>query len=700
MVDANRLQRFRSDCLADISFFLENPVAPMFIAPEKGEISPINLRRVQKRLARIVNRQWFNQGYLRIIECKARRIGSTTFFCGDAYRRATLVPNTNVVIGAQLDDMAEEIHRRNHIFWAHYPQQLRPDRWGSSKSFKESMELRRDVGDDEMADWEATGVKPDTGLHSSISIFTERTPLARTGATIQYLLLSEFAKYRNQSTIIKEMFPTVRRGTGAIVIDTTAEGRGDSYSRLWEEAIAGRSEFEPVFIGWLDDDQQCHQQPTKEHVEDFGHWRRCILREDLGGMARYQKKMGLDEDEVDLLEDFIIPMWGKSSPEEQALLHPMGWIEWRRWAIADRCDGKVQVFRNQYPTHWREAFISSAITIFDMAQISKQSDRIALEPPPERGELVSRVGSRRALDVDPEVMMAQVDRSRKPVSPNDFIFVPESFGPVYIHEHPIEGEEYVVTSDYAEGVSDNCDYNTIHVYKRTDILEQVAWFREKCYPEEAASEAIALGAYYRMGWQVPEVNSCGAAALALFRTCYPATSIFRRKAADNVKKSAPSDLMGWRMTGRSKAEAVSAATTYWKQGLCIVHSPNTLRELEVFVKKSSRMLPEAMNGTDPVTGESYHDDDVTCLVLAIFAGRQLPYKGKWVDPAKKEEEARKCSHWAVAGGKCIKCREEIAAAKEEPLTLETLRSMVKQHTSQKVGQIRQNEMLRFWIGDN
>ena len=212
MANLDKIERFRADCLQDIAFFAQNPVAPLHIAPETGPIAKVELRRAQARLAEVVDRQWYTRNSLRVIVCKARRIGSTTFFCMDAYRQATMRPNMNVVIGAQLDDMAERIHERNHIFHSNCPPALRPERHGRSRSFKEPMDFRRTPEDEEIDAWEAGGQRPDMGLNSSISIFTERTPLARTGATIQYLLLSEFAKYRNQSTIIKEMFPTVRRG--------------------------------------------------------------------------------------------------------------------------------------------------------------------------------------------------------------------------------------------------------------------------------------------------------------------------------------------------------------------------------------------------------------------------------------------------------------------------------------------------------
>jgi hypothetical protein len=685
------IERFREDCLSDLAFFAENPAAPLHIAPEDGPISPVKLRRAQVRLANVLNVQWYSRGCVRIIVCKARRIGSTTFFCMDAYRQASLRPNMNVVIGAQLDEMAERIHERNHVFHANYPPALRPERQGKSRSFKEPMEFRRTPTDADMATWESGGARPDMGLNSSVSIFTERTPLARTGATVQYLLLSEFAKYRNQSTIIKEMFPTVRRGTGAIVIDTTAEGRGDSYSRLWEEAVAGRSEFEPVFIGWLDDEQQCHQKPTAENTRLFYEWLACAQMQDGPGVDLYSKKLCLEEDEVDLLRTHILPRWQKMPEEDRERFHPMGWIEWRRWAIRDRCDGKVQIFRNQYPTHWREAFLSTSITIFDMGQLASQSDRVKDQPPPLRGNMVRRDGGD-VMEVDPQVMMAQTDFRKFSVTPGMYSFKEESFGPVRIFKPPEAGEEYLVSSDYAEGVSDNCDYNVIHIYKRGEVMEQVAWFREKCYPEECASEAIALGAFYNMAWQVPEVNSCGAAALAMFRTCYPLDRIFRRRPSEKGSTK-PVDLLGWRMTGRSKAEAISSGTTFWKQGRCILNSKNALRELEVYVKKSSRMLPEAMAGTDPVTGEPYHDDEVTCVILAIFGNRQLPWKGA-IEAAR--DDNTECRHLNVADCVCVDCGMEFKELRETMLTFDSLRQMVGSNANATGGRAG-TAMLDYWL---
>lgn len=148
------------------------------------------------------------------------------------------------------------------------------------------------------------------------------------------------------------------------------------------------------------------------------------------------------------------------------------------------------------------------------------------------------------------------------------------------------------------------------------------------------------------------------------------------------------------MTGRSKSEAVSAATAFFKQGMCVVKHPNTLRELEVFVKKSSRMLPEAMDGTDPITGERYHDDEVTCLVLGIYASRQLPYMGTAM--YQPVEEKVECQHAVVAGGICLKCRKPVEAAQPKVLTFDDLRATVRANNKRNKG-INSNSMLNFWL---
>ena len=45
MANLDKIERFRADCLQDISFFAQNPVAPLHIAPETGPIAQVNLRR-------------------------------------------------------------------------------------------------------------------------------------------------------------------------------------------------------------------------------------------------------------------------------------------------------------------------------------------------------------------------------------------------------------------------------------------------------------------------------------------------------------------------------------------------------------------------------------------------------------------------------------------------------------------------------
>ena len=103
-----------------------------------------------------------------------------------------------------------------------------------------------------------------------------------------------------------------------------------------------------------------------------------------------------------------------------------------------------------------------------------------------------------------------------------------------------------------------------------------------------------------------------------------------------------------------------------------------------------------MDGTDPITGERYHDDEVICMVLAIYGNRQLPYRNRLnID---EEQGERKCPHVVVAGGRCLRCRESIPQAQPEELTFDKLRSMVRNNTKPKHAG-KQNDVLRFWMGE-
>jgi hypothetical protein len=106
------------------------------------------------------------------------------------------------------------------------------------------------------------------------------------------------------------------------------------------------------------------------------------------------------------------------------------------------------------------------------------------------------------------------------------------------------------------------------------------------------------------------------------------------------------------------------------------------------------MLPEAMDGTDPITGERYHDDEVTCLMLGIYASRQLPYMGSVM--YQPVEEKKECQHPVVAGGICLKCRKPVKAAEPKVLTFDDLRATVKSN-SKRNKSLSGNSMLNFWL---
>ena len=128
----------------------------------------------------------------------------------------------------------------------------------------------------------------------------------------------------------------------------------------------------------------------------------------------------------------------------------------------------------------------------------------------------------------------------------------------------------------------------------------------------------------------------------------------------------------------------------------MLHSPATIRELEVYVKKSQRALPEAMDGMDPVTGEPYHDDEATVMILAIHSNRQLPWKGVWRDSSETKKLAE-CRHLDVQECACQNCGKVFEELKKQQLTFGKLRSIVESSGSHTATG-RTTDLLEFWTG--
>lgn len=195
--------------------------------PSAFRFYPSQIRRFEK-----MREQWRTQGYIRIIDLKARRVGFSSQTEGFFWCRGLGFPNQNMKILAHLQGSAEELFRVPSDLSRGFPQFPHGD------IQQKKIYFRHRDGD------------------STLSIGTAGTPSAGRGGTLSCLHLSEAAKY-NDPEIFGSMISSVGKGPGSIiVIESTAngkEGPGEAFYEYWEDAIKGKNGYIPNFASWLED---------------------------------------------------------------------------------------------------------------------------------------------------------------------------------------------------------------------------------------------------------------------------------------------------------------------------------------------------------------------------------------------------------------------------------------------------------------
>lgn len=124
-----------------------------------------------------------------------------------------------------------------------------------------------------------------------------------------------------------------------IIIESTANGY-DDFKQMWDDAVAGKSEFEAVFCAWWEQDE---------------------YRKKYNGF-----ELTTEERELKALYNL---------DNEQ--------LAWRRWCIQNNCRGDINQFKQEYPSCPDEAFLASGNCVFDkdkiLARIEELKDKRPLK---------------------------------------------------------------------------------------------------------------------------------------------------------------------------------------------------------------------------------------------------------------------------------------------------------------------------------
>lgn len=264
---------------------------------------------------------------LYIIILKARQQGMSTATEGVFSKAITIgmpgdtpYQKTAMVISYD-EDSAQTINEMSDRFYQHLPSELKP-----MKRNSRGKGLLLENPTNVPAEFEKN-----PGLQSKFIIDTANNLYAGSGKTINYVHISELPKWGKPEETMKSLMQSVPDKNAIVVLESTANGAGDYFHQLWNQAENGENDYIPLFLPWF---------THKEYKDPF-----------YNDSDRTQFAVSLDDEEKQLIEIHNVTL-------EQ--------LQWRRNTIKNKCAGSIETFHQEYPSSAEEAFLTSGRPRFDI----------------------------------------------------------------------------------------------------------------------------------------------------------------------------------------------------------------------------------------------------------------------------------------------------------------------------------------------
>lgn len=547
-------------CLNDLDFYSSNH---LMIVTKKGDKVPLRANNAQRILDEVIAKQKRERGYVRIICLKARQEGISTRVGARNFRAANLLSNRACSVIAHKEKPASKIFKMYERFEENLDPGIHPGKVSSQR-----------------------GNYLEFTNGSSISVETAGDPEAGRSQTIHYLHASEVAFWPRPDQVFTAVAQTVPDEAGEIIIESTANGVGNFFHRLWKAAENGENDFLPVFLPWF-----IHEEYT---VAISDEEREIILNSE----DPIERK-ALDEG-YEFLGEMV-----KLTPEQ---------LMWRRRTIANKLAGDVRKFRQEYPSTPREAFITTGDTFFD-------PDRLELY------ELDSR---------QPEVRGTFVKAKngfQLQVSERGYVRIwepPSKEGLYVIGADTASGERVAATHDSSEETSEKWgrDFSCAQVFN-VKTRTFVAQLHGRMEPPEFAAQLNWLGYFYGSRGPggiiypatlaVEKNHKSGETTIKKLvqEHHYPAMYYARTL---NVRTRKVTPVIGWlttKVTRRPMLDELAEAIRDYDlidpgQHAVVIFDAATIGEMSTFVRGDDGE-PRAQEGT--------HDDRVMAAGIALQAAQ-------------------------------------------------------------------------------
>lgn len=228
-----------ADYVADLKLYAEKFLQ---IRTKRGSVEPFKFNKAQKYIHKCLETQKRNTGKVRALILKGRQQGCSTYVSARFYHLVTHNRGKRVFIltheSEATTNLFDMVNRYNDLF----PEELRATMGASNAK-------------------ELTFSKLDSGY----KVGTAGNRGVGRSSTVQYLHGSEVAFWQHADEHAAGLMQAVpdERGT-EVILESTANGLGNVFHQMVQDAMRGESEYQLIFIPWFWQDEY-----TKEIDEDF-----------------------------------------------------------------------------------------------------------------------------------------------------------------------------------------------------------------------------------------------------------------------------------------------------------------------------------------------------------------------------------------------------------------------------------------------
>jgi hypothetical protein len=292
----------------------------LWIRPKKGPLVRFSLNKAQRYIHERLEEQRRQIGRVRALILKGRQQGCSTYVGGRFYHRVSHSKGLKVFILTHEEQATLNLFEMVGRYHENCPELVRP-----STGAANAKELKFDR------------------LDSAYKVGTAGNKGAGRSLTAQLFHGSEVAFWPNAESHAAGVLQAVPNEEGTeVILESTANGVGNYYHRMWQEAERGENGFIAIFVPWYWQDEYREEPPA-----DF--------------------ELSPDEDEQGESEVSYADAYGLDHAQ----------MYWRRIKIRQL---GASLFRQEYPATAAEAFQMSGHDSFISAPLVVKARKFSAEP--------------------------------------------------------------------------------------------------------------------------------------------------------------------------------------------------------------------------------------------------------------------------------------------------------------------------------